>query len=43
MLLPVVGIPFERAIYHHRQFGRLAVLTGFTHGKYGQAEKIYQS
>ena len=32
MLLPVVGIPFERAIYHHRQFGRLAVLTGLTHG-----------
>ena len=34
ILLPVIGIPFERAIYHHRQFGRLAVLTGFTHGTY---------
>lgn len=26
VLLPVFGIPFERAIFHHRQFGRFAVL-----------------
>ena len=32
ILLPVFGIPFERAIFHHRQFGRFAVLLALAHG-----------
>jgi hypothetical protein len=32
LLLHILGMPFERAIYHHRQLGRYAVLTGIAHG-----------
>eukprot|EP01043_Picozoa_sp_COSAG02_P051259 COSAG02_NODE_5374_length_4389_cov_3.643590_1_plen_737_part_00 len=31
LLLHISGMPFERAIYHHRQLGRYAVLTGMAH------------
>ena len=32
ILLPMTGLPFERAIYYHRMLGRTAVALGTVHG-----------
>ena len=32
ILIPMAGIPFERAIYYHRLLGRMAVALGTVHG-----------